>query len=157
MGFGEPFDQSAVGPIRSGQSNLIEELGGAEVEGTEAFPAGLLGEGAGKEGFTNPCGARDEKILMVANPVTGSKTHDQRFFQSTGSSVIDVFDTGLKFEFCIFDQALETFVFLPVPLAFDQHSKPIFEGEVSEGRLFQLFFEALGHPDKLHGVEFIKS
>ena len=63
---------------------------------------------------------------------------------------------GLKFEFGVLEEAFETFVFLPDPLAIDQHPKAFLEGEISEGRLFKLFFKALGHPDELHGVEFIK-
>ena len=156
MSFGEPFHQSAVAAIGSGQSDLVEELRGADVEGSKAFTAGLLSEGTGEEGFANACGARDEKVLVVADPVTGGKAQDHRFFHSSGGSVVDVLDTGLKLEFCIFEEAFETFVFLPAPLALDQHPKTFFEGEIPEGRLLKLFFKALGHPDELHGVEFIK-
>ena len=42
MSSGEPFDQSAVAAIGSDQSDLVEELGGAKVEGTESFPTSLL-------------------------------------------------------------------------------------------------------------------
>jgi len=73
MGFGEPFHQGAVGAICSGQSDLIEELRKADVEGSKALTAFSLSEGASKERFANTRGARDEKVLMVADPVAGSK------------------------------------------------------------------------------------
>ena len=93
MSFGEPFHQSAVAAIRSGQSDLVEELRGAEVEGSKAFTTGLLSEGTGEEGFAHPCGTGDEKILVTADPLTGGEAQDQRFFDSSGSSVVDVLES----------------------------------------------------------------
>jgi hypothetical protein len=156
VSFGEPFDQSAVAPIRSGQSDLVEELGGAKVEATEAFSTGLLSEGTGEEGFAHSCRTCDEKILVTADPLTGGEAEDKGFFDSSRSSVVDVLQGGLKFEFGVLEEAFETFVLLPDPLAVGQHGKAFLEGEIPEGRLFELFFKAFGHPDKFHRVEFIK-
>jgi hypothetical protein len=52
MGFGKPFHQGAVASIGSGESDLVEELGRAQVEGSKAFTAGLLAKSAGEEGFS---------------------------------------------------------------------------------------------------------
>jgi hypothetical protein len=117
VSFGEPFDQSAVASVRSGQSDLVEELGGAEVEGTEAFPTGLLGKGTGEEGFAHSCRTRDEKILVTADPLTGGETEDEGFFDSSRGSVVEILQGGLKFEFGVLEEAFETFVFLPDPSA----------------------------------------
>ena len=156
MSFGEPFHQSTVASIRSGQSDLVEELGGAKVEGTEAFSAGFLGKGTGEEGFAYSCRTRDEKILVAADPLTGGEAEDEGFFDSSRGSVVEILQGGLKFEFCVLEEAFETFVLLPDPLAIGQHGKAFLEREIPEGRLFELFFKAFGHPDELHRVEFIK-
>ncbi len=74
MSFSEPFHQGAISPIGSGHCDLVKELRGAEIEGSKAFPAGLLSEGTGKEGFAHAGGAADEEVLVVVDPVTGSET-----------------------------------------------------------------------------------
>jgi len=93
---------------------------------------------------------------VTADPLTGGKAEDKGFFDSSRGSVVDVLQGGLKFEFGLFEEAFETFVFLPDPLAIGQHGKAFLEGEIPEGSLFKLFFKAFGHPDELHGIEFIK-
>src|SRR5262245_20451492 len=57
---GEQAEVTAVGP---GEGELVEEAGGAPIEGPEALATGLLGEGAGHEGLAGSGGADDQEIL----------------------------------------------------------------------------------------------
>ena len=76
MGFGELFDEASVTPIGPSESDLIEELRAAEVNGSEALPAGFLSQGAGEKGLSDARGAGDQKILMVSDPVAGGKIQE---------------------------------------------------------------------------------
>jgi hypothetical protein len=155
MGFREFLNEVSVGTIGPGKSDLIEELRHTEIKGPKPFPTGLLSEGTGEEGFANPGGAGDKKILVIANPVAGGKVDQHRFFDPTGSLIVNVLDRGLKSEFGLFEKSFETFVFLPGPLTIDEHSKALIERKILEGGLLELFFEAVSHSEKFHDIEFV--
>jgi len=130
MGFGESLHESSVTAIGPGESDLIEELRGSEIEGSEAFTAGFLSHGTGKEGLASARGTGDEKVLVIADPVTGDKIHHHGFLYSPGCFVVNVLDRGLKFEFGLFEELFETFVFLPDPLTIHEHPEAFIEGEI---------------------------
>jgi hypothetical protein len=135
MGFRKPFHQSGVTAIGTGEGHLIEELRTTEIKSSEAFTAALLSQGTGEEGLANTCGATDQDILMFSNPVTGDEIHDYWFFDSPRSFVVNILDTGLELEFGLLKEPLESFIFLPSPLAIDQHPEPFIKREIVTGGL----------------------
>jgi hypothetical protein len=156
VGFGEFLHEVSITSIDPGQSDLVEELGEAEVKGLESFSAGFLSESTGQERFSHTGGTRDQEIAVFLYPVAGEETEDHGFVDSPGSFIVDIFHRGLKFEFGIFEETLETKVLFPGPLAVDEDSESFFEGEIVEGGLVELIFKALGHSEEFHGVEFIE-
>jgi hypothetical protein len=156
MSFREPFHQGSIAPIGSGQGDLVEQLRDPEVEGSEAFPTGPLSKGTGQEGFPHSGRTRDEEILVAPDPLAGREAEDHGFFDPSGSSEVNVLWGGLKFEFGLPEEAFEPFVLLPGPLSIHEDAEAFLEREVPEGRLFQLFLKAIGHPGEFHRVEFIK-
>ena len=54
--------QLEVTAVPFGQSQVFKEFAQAEVEGTVAFPAGLLGKGTGKIGLADSGGAGDCEV-----------------------------------------------------------------------------------------------
>ena len=59
MSFGESLHETAVAAIGPGESDLVEELRRAEVEGPEAIAAGSLSQGTGEKGLSHPSRAAD--------------------------------------------------------------------------------------------------
>jgi len=53
MSFGEFLDETSITAIGPSESDLIEELGAAEVEGSEALSAGFLSQGTGEKGLSD--------------------------------------------------------------------------------------------------------
>src|SRR5512139_1806951 len=156
MGFGELFDETSITPIGPGESDLVEELGAAEVKGSEALPAGLLSQGTGEKGLSDARGAGDQKILMVSDPVAGGQIQEDRFFDAPGCFEVNVFDAGLEFKLGLLQESFEASVFLPGPLTIDEDAKAFIEGQILEGRLLGLFFKGFSHAKKLHAIEFFK-
>jgi hypothetical protein len=109
---------------------LIEELRRTEIKRSEAFTAGLLSQGTGKEGLAHTGRARDEDILVSPNPVTGDEIHDNWFFDPPRGFIVNILDTGLELEFGFLKESLESMILLPDPLAIDQHPEPFIEGEI---------------------------
>ena len=75
IGFGESLHERAVAAIGPGEGDLIEELRRTQIKGSEAFAAGLLSQGTGKEGLADPSRTADENILVLSDPVTREKIH----------------------------------------------------------------------------------
>ena len=65
MGLGELVDGLAVASVTFGQSHLIGELGGADIEGAVSFPAGLVGQGACEEGFPRSLLIIDIELILI--------------------------------------------------------------------------------------------
>jgi hypothetical protein len=84
MGLGEPFHQGGVAAIGSGQGDLVEELGRAEIDGSEAVPAGLLDKGTGEEGLSHAGGPGDKQVLVVTDPAAGGKAKITDFSRPRG-------------------------------------------------------------------------
>src|SRR4030067_3445217 len=106
MSFGESLHETSVAAIGPGESDLVEELRGAQIKGPEAFAAGLLGQGTGQEGLSHPGRTADQNILVLSDPVTGQKVHHDRFIDPPGSPVINVFDRGLQLELGLLEETL---------------------------------------------------
>src|SRR5512147_2051469 len=104
MSFGESLHEAAVAAIGPSERDLVEELRRTQIQGPEAFTAGLLSQGTGEEGSSHPGRAADQDILVFSDPVTGQKIHHDRFVDPSGGSVINVFDRGLKFEFGLLEE-----------------------------------------------------
>jgi hypothetical protein len=156
MGFGEPFHQIFITAIGTSESDLIEELRAAEVKGSQSFPAGFLSQGTGEKGLSDTRGTRDQKVLMVSDPVAGGKIEEDRFFDAPGCFEVNIFDAGLEFKLGLLEKSFEASVFLPGPLTVNEDTKAFIEGEILEGRLLGLFFKGLGHAEKFHAIEFVK-
>ena len=73
MGSGKLVDHFPIAAVPSGNGELIVELGAADVEGPVSFPAGLVGQGAGQEGFTRAGGAGNDDLLVMPDPLTGDQ------------------------------------------------------------------------------------
>ena len=135
IGFGESFHERAVAAIGSGEGDLIEELRRAQVKGSEAFAAGLLSQGTGKEGLAYPGRAADQNILVLSDPVTREKIHQHRFIDPSGSSVINVLDRGLKLEFGLLEETFKAMILLPGLLTIHEDAEAFIEGEIVDGGL----------------------
>jgi hypothetical protein len=133
--FGEFLHEASIAAIGPSQGNLVEELREAEVKGAKAFPAGLLSEGTGEEGFSDTGRTAEEKVLVFSDPVTGDETGHHRLLDSPRGFVINIFDTSLKFKFGVLKEAFEPFVLLPGPLAVHEHPQAFLEREIVEGGL----------------------
>jgi hypothetical protein len=156
VSFRKPFHQGSIAPITPGESDLIEELRAAEVEGSEALPAGFLSEGTGEKGFSDTRGTGDQKVLMVSDPVAGGKSEEDRFLDTPGCFEINVLDAGLEFKLGLLEKSFETSILSPGPLTVNQETKAFIEGEALEGRLLGLFFKSFSHAKKVHAIEFVK-
>ena len=75
MGLGKLADDLSIAAIALGQGHLVGELGRTDVEGAVSFPAGLVGQDAGQEGFPHACGSGDDDVLMTFDPITGDEAH----------------------------------------------------------------------------------
>jgi hypothetical protein len=135
MSFSESLHETAVTAIGPGEGDLVEELRRAEIKGPEALPAGLLSEGTGEEGFSNSGRAADQDILVLSDPVTGDKVHEDRFVDPSGGSVINVLDRGLKFEFGLLEETFKAMILLPGPLTIHEDAEAFIEGKVVERSL----------------------
>jgi len=102
---------------RPGPERFGKTVEGPGDRGHGSLPACLLSKGAGQEGFSHSCRTRDEKILVRMDPLTGGETENHRLFDASRSSVVDVLQGGLKFQFGLFEETFETFVLFPGPLA----------------------------------------
>jgi hypothetical protein len=156
MSFGNSLHETAVAAIGPGESDLVEELRRAQIKGSEAFATGLLSQSTGKEGLSHPGRAADQNVLVLSDPVTGQEIHHNRFIDPPGSSVINVLDRGLKLELGLLEETFKAIILLPGPLAIHEDAEAFIEGEILEGGLLYLFFKPLGHPEELHGIEFIE-
>ena len=136
MGFGESLHKTAVGAIGPGESDLIEELRRAQIKGSEAFAAGLLSQGTGKEGLAHRGRTADQNILVLSDSVTRQKIHHDRLFDSSGGSVINILDRGLKFEFSLLEETFKAMILLPDPLTIHEDAEPFIKGKIVEGGLF---------------------
>ena len=157
MGFGESFEERAIGAVGTGQGDLIEELREPEVKGAEALAAGSLGQGTGEEGLADAGGADDEQVVVISDPGAGGEAEEERFFDAPWRSEVDLLDGGVKFKMGFEEEAFHLLVRPPRPLSIDEQGKALFEGEVlEESGLEELFLEGLGHPGELEGVELVK-
>jgi hypothetical protein len=64
MGIGEFADDLSVTSVSLGEGHLLGELGRTDVERAVSFPTGLVGQGAGEEGFPHADGAGDNKVVV---------------------------------------------------------------------------------------------
>lgn len=157
MGFGESFEEGAIGAVGTGQGDLIKELREPEVKGAEAFAAGFLGQGAGEEGFANASGTDDEQVLVISDPGAGGEAEEEGFFDAPRGSEVDLLDGGVKSKMGLLEEAFHLLVGPPCPLSIDEQGKALFEGEVlEESGMEELFLEGLGHPGEVEGVELVK-
>ena len=62
---GEEADVAAIG---AGEGRLVEEAGGAAIEGAVALAAGLVGEGAGEKALAGPRHPGDEDLSRSKTP-----------------------------------------------------------------------------------------
>jgi len=78
---------------------VVKEFRCADVESTVALPTGFLSQGTNQESFADSCGAGDDDVLVLLDPIAREETHQGGFIDAPWGFVIDVFDTGVNLEF----------------------------------------------------------
>jgi len=155
MGIGELVDHFAVASISLGQGHLVGELGRTDVESTVSFPAGLVGQGAGEEGFSRAGGAGDNNVVVTFDPIAGDEAHHDRLIDPPGSFVVNILHAGVELQPGVFQVSLHPVVFLPRPLAIYDEGKTFCERKPVHIRLFDLIGEGVRHARQFQFIKFV--
>jgi len=135
MGIGEFADDLSVTSVSLGEGHLVGELGRTDVERTVSFPAGLVGQGTGEEGFSRAGGADDNNVVVTFDPVAGDEAHHDRLIDSPGGFVVDIFHAGVELQPGVFQVSFHSVIFFPGPLAIHDEAETFREGESVQIRL----------------------
>jgi hypothetical protein len=156
FGLSELFHDAWVRAIGPSDAQILEEAREPDVERREAHSTCFVCEGAGKIGFTNACGACDDDVLSVSDPVAVGQTQDQRLIDAPRGFEVDILDAGTDFESGILKEPFHFSLFLPGPLLIDEEREALIKREVIECGMVDLFFESLSHAIEFHVVEFFQ-
>ncbi len=103
MGLEEFLHGFGIAAVGFGEGEVVKEFRGADIESAVTFAAGFLSKGAGEKGFADPRGSDDDHILVFFDPIAGEEIHHDAFIDSAGRFVVDIFGTGIHFEFGFFE------------------------------------------------------
>jgi hypothetical protein len=157
MSFGDGGEEFAIAAISFGDQEILEESGDSQIEGGETFSASLVSECAGKKGFTGPCGAGNDEVMVLFDPVAGLELCDQSFIDPPGGVIIDIFDGSALPEPGLFEAGLEMAVFSVCDFPVDHQPEALLEGEGVDIGHLHLLFESPGHAGESKGSEVIQS
>jgi len=158
----EELDASQLGQqlaetsVAVGDGELAEQLGDIAVEGAEALPAGLVGQGASQIRLADAGRSGNQAVLVVTDPVAGGQLVDGGAVQASAVAEVDVFDAGVQLEASIAQPVAQRPVFLPRPLTLDELREAVLEAQVSALGRASVLLVGLGHAIEFHGVESVE-
>src|SRR5207344_128141 len=82
-------EQAEIGPIGAGQGELVEQPGGAPVQGPEPLATGLMSEGAPDGRLAGAGGADHQEVLVLLDPPAGGELSHERFVQLAPGGIVD--------------------------------------------------------------------
>lgn len=94
VGLGETPEHAPISAIAFGDCEFPEEPWESQIQGGAAQPTGHLRQRTGQIRLARAGGPHDQHIVMAANPLTRGQGRDHTFIQSSGMSIIEIFQRG---------------------------------------------------------------
>ena len=82
-------------------------------------------------GFADACGARDEHVMPIVDPLTGGQAEHQRLIQPAWVAIVDILDTGALPQLRLVQAGLQPAVLPGGDLPIDQQAQAFFETSTS--------------------------
>jgi len=145
IGFGDGFEEPCIAAIAFGDEEILQESGDSEVKGREAFPAGLVSECAGEEGFPCSCGAGDDEVMALFDPLAGLERCYESSVKASWVAIIDIFHGGALTELGLSEAGFEVAVLPLGDLPVGHQAQALFKGKRVDIRHLHLFFQGFDH------------
>src|SRR5208337_4604374 len=120
-----------IAAIAACHRQLTKKPGASEACCTVAFPAALVGECLCDVGLADAGGTRDYDVVVALYPLATCQRQHKGFIQPSGMAVIDVLNTGIEFEPCCFQAALQFSVFPGRPLTINDHAETFLKAQAA--------------------------
>ena len=86
---------AAEAAVAVGDTQLLQQAWGAQVQRAVALAAGLVAQGAGQPGFAGTGRAGQQQIVPLADPVAAGQAGDQALVQGAAGAAVEIFQTGV--------------------------------------------------------------
>jgi hypothetical protein len=88
---GQLLQGAAEAAVAVGDTQLLQQVGGAQVQGVVALAAGLVALGAGLPGFAGTGRPGQQPVMFLADPVVAGQAGDQALVQGAAGAAVEIF------------------------------------------------------------------
>ena len=92
LSFGQGFHECGIAPVGAAEVERGEQLRQTGVEDAVALARGFVGERARQPSLTDACGAADEAVQVLGDPLAGGELRDERLVQAARGAGVEVFE-----------------------------------------------------------------
>jgi hypothetical protein len=122
---GETLEAAGEGAVAVGQGEIVEQLGGANVEDGAVIPASLVTQGAGQPALADAGGPGDDEVVVGLDPVAPDEPLHERPVEAAGGAPVDVLGRGLMAQAGMEEARAESLVGSMDTLAIEQEGQPV--------------------------------
>ena len=145
IGFGDGFEKHCIPAVAFGDEEILEEPGDSQIKGGEALPACLVSECAGEEGFPCSCGAGDDEVMALFDPIAGLELCHEGSVKASWVAIIDIFHRDALTEPGLSEAGFEMAVLPLGDLAVGHQSQALLEGKGVDVSHLHLVFQGFEH------------
>src|ERR1043165_706822 len=99
--------------VAARQREILEQPGHALIENRTVVAAGLVAEGRGEPALADAGWPRERQIVMGVDPFTFGELLEQGAVETTGITIINVFNAGLVAQFGMTEPSCKPLILPP--------------------------------------------